>query len=114
MNVWRQRLVLAGLAAAAGTAAAESLRCAGGIVAEGDSRLSVYYKCGPPALVDRFCPPVLYARTLQPVPEAVAALHVPCQVVEQWLYERGPGHLVATVHLRAGAVQSITYGRSPR
>jgi hypothetical protein len=34
--------------------------------------------------------------------------------VEEWLYERGPGNLVATVRVRAGVVQSIRYGRVPR
>lgn len=34
---------------------------------------------------------------------------VPCQEIEEWLYDRGPGNLVATVRFRAGVVQSITY-----
>ena len=95
-------------------ASAESLRCAGGIVAEGDSRLSVIYKCGQPKLTDTYCAPVYFPGTLQLVPEPLASAVVPCQVVEEWLYERGPGELVATVYMRSGLVQSITYGREPR
>jgi hypothetical protein len=34
--------------------------------------------------------------------------------IEEWLYDRGPGNLLATVRFRYGVVQSITYGRSPR
>ena len=95
-------------------ATAESLRCAGGIVAEGDSRLSVIYKCGQPVLTDTYCAPVYYAGSLNPVPEPLASAVVPCQPVEQWLYERGPGEMLATVYLRSGVVQSIAYGRQPR
>ena len=95
-------------------AAAESLRCAGGIVAEGDSRLSVIYKCGQPVLTDTYCAPVYYAGTLNQVPEPFASTVVPCQQVEEWLYQRGPGEMLATVFLRSGVVQSIAYGRQPR
>ena len=47
---------------------------------------------------------------LQPVPEPFASTVVPCLVVDEWLYERGPGSLAATVRFRAGVVLSITYG----
>lgn len=95
-------------------AAAESLRCPGGLVGEGDSRLSVIYKCGQPVLTDIYCAPVYYGGTLNPVPEPYASTVVPCQQIEQWLYERGPGEMMATVYLRWGVVQSIAYGRQPR
>ena len=94
-------------------AAAESLRCNGSIASEGDSRLSVLYKCGQPLLKDNYCAPVYYAQTLQPVAEPFASAFVPCQPVEAWLYDRGPGNLMATVRFRSGTVQSITYGRAP-
>ena len=93
---------------------AESLRCNGYSASEGDSRLSVLYKCGPPLLKDSYCAPVYYSQTLRPVPEPFASAFVPCQQVEEWLYERGPGNLVATVRFRSGVVQSIRYGRVPQ
>ena len=89
-----------------GAAHAESLRCSGGIAAEGDSRIAVAYKCGQPLLQDTFCAPVYHGQSLQPVPEPFASLYVPCQQVDEWLYDRGPGNLVATVRFR--------YGRVPR
>jgi hypothetical protein len=107
-------LLLVLLAVAPALAAAESLRCAGGMVSEGDSRLSVLYKCGQPVLADSYCSPVYYPGTLNVVPPAMALSVVPCLIVEQWLYERGPGNLVATVYVRSGTVQSIVYGRDPR
>ncbi len=95
-------------------ARAESLSCPAGIASEGDSRLSVMYKCGQPQLADSGCAPVFYAGTLYVVPEPFASAYVPCQVTEQWLYERGAGNMIAVVRFRAGTVQSITYGRSPQ
>jgi hypothetical protein len=95
-------------------ARAESLRCNGQIVSEGDTRLALRYKCGEPLLADTYCAPVYYAPTFQPVPEPFASVVVPCQLVEEWLYDRGPGNLMAMVRVRSGVVQSIHYGRSPR
>jgi hypothetical protein len=95
-------------------AGAESLRCHGGIADEGDSRVSVLYKCGQPILKDSFCAPVVYNQTLRPVPEPFASAFVPCQHTDEWLYDRGPGNLMATVRFRSGTVLSITYGRVPR
>lgn len=89
---------------------AETLRCNGHIVETGDSRLSVRHHCGEPLLQDTYCAPVYYAPGFQPVPDIWARAVVPCLVVDEWLYDRGPGNLAATVRLRAGAVLSITYG----
>jgi hypothetical protein len=111
-------IAIACLAAAAALhaprASAESLRCNGYSASEGDSRNAVLYKCGQPLLRDVYCSPVYYSQTLQPVPEPIANAFVPCQAVEEWLYERGPGQLTATVRFRAGVVQSIRYGREPQ
>ena len=94
-------------------ASAESLRCNGQSVSEGDTRLALRYNCGEPLLADTYCAPVYYAPTFQPVPEPFASIVVPCQLVEEWLYDRGPGNLLAVVRIRSGVVQSIQYGRSP-
>ena len=102
-------LVLVGL-----FAHAESLHCKGGIAAEGDSRLSVFYKCGQPLLTDVYCAPVYSFGALQPVPEPFASAVVPCQQIEEWLYDRGEGNLMATVRFRWNVVQSIRYGRVPQ
>jgi hypothetical protein len=95
-------------------ASAESLRCSGGTVAEGDSRLSVAHKCGAPLLKDSYCAPVYVGGSPYPLPEAIASLVVPCQQTDEWLYDRGPGNLMATVRFRSGSVLSIVYGRQPK
>ncbi len=109
----RAALALLGLACLP-AAHAESLRCNGASAAEGDSKLSVLYKCGRPVLAESFCAPVYYPGTLHPVPAPIASFFVPCQPMEEWLYDRGPGNLMATVRFRAGVVQSIRYGRLPQ
>ena len=76
-------------------------------------RLALRYNCGEPLLADTYCAPVYYAPTFQPVPEPFASIVVPCQLVEEWLYDRGPGNLLAVVRIRSGVVQTIQYGRSP-
>lgn len=100
--------------AASGHAQAESLRCNGQSSSEGDTRLSVLYKCGQPLLADHICAPVLHAPSQQVVPGAWVGVAVPCTPIEQWVYDRGPGNLMATVRFRAGVVQSISYGRAPQ
>jgi hypothetical protein len=114
--MFKRQLLLAGVVAAAlpGAAFAESLRCQNGIAAEGDSRLAMVYKCGEPLLRDSYCAPVYYSGSIYPVPDPIAGLYVPCVYTEEWLYERGPGELLAAVRIRGGKVQSITYGRQPQ
>ena len=110
-----QLLVLGTLAAALpDLALAESLRCENGIAAEGDSRLALAYKCGAPSARDSYCAPAFYIGTPYLVPEPIAAFSVPCLHTEEWLYERGSGNLVATVRIRGGRIQSISYGRTPQ
>lgn len=105
-------LVLA-LASVPWMARAESLRCPGGSVAEGDSRLSLFFKCGAPDMADTFCAPVYLAGSGYVVPVPWTSLAVPCLLIEQFVYTRRPGELLATVYVRHGIVQSIAYGRSP-
>lgn len=116
MNLQAHRaLALAALlGAGAGPAQAESLRCNGSSVSEGDSRLSLLYKCGAPLLAQTFCAQVMYGPSLQPVPPPFIGTVVPCMPVEDWVYDRGPGHLMATVRLRNGLIESIRYGREPQ
>ena len=105
------------LALACLPAQAESLRCNGQSTEVGDSRLSVLYKCGEPVLKDSFCAPVYTLSLLPSEPAAmwvpVPGSMVPCLQVDEWLYDRGPGNLMATVRFRSGVVQAIRYGRAP-
>lgn len=114
MNVLRRVCLVATVVVLPWSTHAESLRCNGHSAQVGDSKLSVLYKCGQPLLRDAHCAPVYYSQTLQPVPEWFASTAVPCQLVDEWLYDRGAGNLMATVRFRSGVVQSIEYGRAPQ
>ncbi len=97
---------------------AESLRCNGQSTEVGDSRLSVLYKCGEPVLKDSYCAAIYTLSAvpaMQPAPVwvQVPGSIVPCLQVDEWLYDRGPGNLMATVRFRSGVVQAIQYGRAP-
>jgi Protein of unknown function (DUF2845) len=101
-------LLAAVVAGGAGSVRAESLRCHGHSAAEGDSRLSVLYKCGEPVLRDSFCAPVAVPgrwHPVQPLPWVAGPAVVsgaPCLPVEEWLYDRGAGHLMAVVRFQGG------------
>lgn len=116
MKMLRRACIAAAAALALLPVRAETLRCNGNLAVEGDSRLSVLYKCGQPLLKDAYCAPVYYPHrhSLYLVPEPFASAALPCQQVEEWLYERGPGNLAATVRFRDGVVQSIRYGQPAR
>ena len=95
-------------------AQAESLRCNGQSTDVGDSRLSVLYKCGEPVLKDSHCAAVYVASAFQLVQVPAVNGVVPCLQVDEWLYDRGPGNLMATVRFQSGVVQAIRYGRMPQ
>ena len=113
-SVFARAVLAAALLAQGAAVHAESLRCNGSIASEGDSKLSVLYKCGQPVLADAFCAPVYVWGSPQPIPAPLVPLGIPCQAVEDWLYDRGPGNLMATVRFRDGRVQSIRYDRQPQ
>lgn len=94
-------------------ARADSLRCNGRIVAVGDSRISVFHKCGEPLLRDSHCAALYHPSHRTPVPEPFASALLPCQQIDDWLYDRGAGNLYAMVRFRGGIVQSIRYGGEP-
>jgi hypothetical protein len=90
-------LAAAALGAGASRAAADSIRCAGGIVAGGDSRLALLGKCGPPALQA--------SEPLVAAPLADASL-----AIERWTYDFGPDRFIQVVSLRGGRVIAVERG----
>ncbi|OFX25220.1 MAG: hypothetical protein A2V77_17790 [Anaeromyxobacter sp. RBG_16_69_14] len=110
-------LSLAGLLVAVSSAAAgdSSIRCDGGIVQIGDTRVDLLGKCGEPALRDV---------TLQETGVAVVG-NGPIPVdavtttatVEQWTFNLGSNRLVQIVTLESGRVVRIeggSYGYDPQ
>lgn len=92
-------LAAAALAASPAALADSSIRCEGGIVSIGDSKLDLLGKCGPPALVDeRF-------------DRRQAASGFRAEVsVEQWTYNFGPNRFLQIVTLVDGKVAAVERG----
>ncbi len=102
------RLASAALVAAALSAApdarADSLRCAGGIVATGDSKLDLLGKCGPPALEDG----ATVERAAVDVNGTVGRRVV--APVEIWTYDLGRNRFTQLVRIVKGKIVSIERG----
>ena len=83
---------------------ADSVRCAGGIVSTGDTKLDLLGKCGPPALADR-------AGATRAVIDARVgtALRV-AGPVEIWTYDFGKSRFTQLVRIEKGRITSIERG----
>ncbi|MDR7334684.1 DUF2845 domain-containing protein [Roseateles asaccharophilus] len=97
---------------AAGGAHADPLRCSGISVDEGDGKLWLLRACGQPTLSDAYCAPIL--QPALPARYGSPAYPQTCVVVEELLYDRGTGNLVAVVRIREGRIVSIRYGEQGR
>lgn len=90
-------LVGAGLALTSTVAAADSMRCDGGIVSVGDSKLDLFGKCGPPVLQET-----------EPIaPTSAVDLSM---LLERWTYNFGPERFLQIVTLQGGKVVAIERG----
>jgi hypothetical protein len=95
-------LALAGLALAAPAAAEDSVRCAGGLVAVGDSKIDLLGKCGLPALQEP-------SQEERVVYDRVFGQRL-SSTVERWTYNFGPNHFVVFVTMEAGKIVSMARG----
>ena len=106
------RLVVAGLASAglllAPSALADSIRCEGGIVSAGDSKLDLLGKCGEPSLRESKLDE--RERYDGAGPSAVLQGRRVAQEVERWTYNFGPRQFLQVVTVEAGEVRSVERG----
>ena len=100
-------LVLAAASLAPAPALADSLRCQGGLVSVGDTKLDLLGKCGRPTLAEQRTVErggaVLVGR--QGTLDQVAAVPV-----ETWTYNFGPRQFVQFVTLEAGRITAVERG----
>ena len=97
------------LAAVPGAASADSIRCDGGIVGTGDTKLDLLGKCGPPTLrevrdAERTAVVALDERG------RALELRRATSAVEVWTYDHGPQRFVDHVTLVNGKVARIERG----
>lgn len=106
-------IVLATLLTLASSARADSLRCGGTSVVEGDSKIWLLRNCGQPTLSDTYCTWVLPPTV--PGPHGSQQPRQPvCLTTDEWLYDRGEGNLIAVVRVREGKIISIRFGEQGR
>lgn len=90
-------LFIGRLGLAPSVAAADSIRCDGGIVSVGDSRLDLFAKCGPPALEEAELVPATGNVDLS-------------LLIERWTYDFGPDRFLMIVSLQGGKVIGVERG----
>jgi hypothetical protein len=106
----RAALAAALALAAPPRAAADSIRCAGGIVSTGDLKLDLLAKCGPATLVDRVEARRSHVVTTGGGATALLAsglLAGATDGIETWTYDLGPSQFVRLVTLERGRVTRV-------
>lgn len=86
----------------------DSLRCDGGIVSVGDSKLDLIGKCGPPAL--REAQDEERSRLLLDASGRAVTGRSTALTVERWTYNFGPRMFVQHVTLEGGRVRGVERG----
>jgi hypothetical protein len=109
---YRVRLIaIVGMLVTTRAVAESSIRCDGGIVQIGDTKLDLIAKCGKPALQEQSSDGRTVVDTLDGQP-----LETPGVRAERWTYNFGPAHFLQVVSLEIGRVVAIErggYGYSP-
>ncbi len=90
-------------------AAAQTFKCRNDLVNVGDSRATVLLKCGEPVVRDAFCRP-LPAPGPRPASGARPGQIVPCENVDEWIYNPGYGQFMTTLRFVEGRLVAIEYG----
>jgi len=91
-------------------AEATTFRCKSDLVSVGDSKASVFLKCGEPLVKDTFCKPAETKDAAVPQGGKPVALSVPCETVDEWTYNPGYGQFLTAFRFESGRLVSITYG----
>ena len=92
-------------------AQAESLRCNGELALIGDSKGSIFGKCGEPMMKDSFCKPVEVSRIVPCSDGKGTTVNVvPCESVDEWTYNPGSGQFYTTLQFERGTLKSMMFG----
>lgn len=97
-------LALVALAVPLPAAAGGSLRCPGGLVGEGDARIDLLARCGPPALQDRRVVERLEAVRTGDRGDGVRVGRTVTVIVEDWTYDFGPSAFTHVITMENGRI----------
>lgn len=86
---------------------AESLRCNGDIVEEGDTKTDVLRKCGEPEFKDTYCEKIPYKLKQN---DGNYGLIDRCENVDVWAYNPGKGQFWTNLYFAEGKVREMKYG----
>ena len=90
---------------------ADSLRCGGDLALIGDSKGSIFAKCGEPILKDSFCVPVEVSKVVPCVEgKSTTVIVTSCEPVDQWTYNPGSGQFYTTLQFERGMLKSMKFG----
>jgi hypothetical protein len=92
------------------TSHAESLRCNGDLAQIGDSKASVIQKCGLPFFTESFCKPAGEVASPYGSYGGTTITIAPCELVDEWSYNPGPGQFITILRFEAGVMTSMRYG----
>jgi hypothetical protein len=90
-------------------AAAQTFKCRNDLVNVGDSRATVLLKCGEPLVKDAVCRP-LPVQGQRPASGPRGGHIVPCENVDEWIYNPGYGQFMTTLRFVEGRLAAIEYG----
>ncbi len=94
-------------------ASAQSMRCGGYLVQNGDGKAEILQNCGEPVYRDAFCKPLPNAAARAAAQDG-SVIAPACENVEEWTYNPGYGQFMTTLQFAEGRVRMIRYGNRVR
>ncbi|CAG2143703.1 hypothetical protein LMG31506_02884 [Cupriavidus yeoncheonensis] len=97
----------------AAPAGAQSMRCGGYLVRNGDGKAEILQNCGEPVYRDAFCKPLPNAAARAAAQDG-SVITPACENVEEWTYNPGYGQFMTILLFTEGQVRAIRYGNRVR
>ena len=96
-------LTLLGMFLFIASPSAHAIRCGTNLISKGDLALEVKQHCGEPYWIDRWYDEIVYG-------EETDFERRISNIIERWVYNSGPNHLIRFVTIRNNRVESIETG----
>jgi len=92
---------------------AQSMRCGGYLVQNGDGKAEILENCGEPVYRDAFCKALPNAAARAAAQDG-SVISPACENVEEWTYNPGYGQFMTILQFSEGRVRAIRYGNRAR